>query len=76
MVSSATATQTATTSPNYIYGHPTTLAAVTGDPTGKVYVTSPDNEFLTIIYTDTNTVQTHINLQGLGLRVLSTTPVR
>ncbi|MES2392633.1 MAG: YncE family protein [Acidobacteriota bacterium] len=73
-VSSANATQTATTSPNNIYGHPNTIAAVTGAPTGKVYVTSPDNQFLTVIYTDTNTVQTHINLRGLGLRVLSTSP--
>jgi hypothetical protein len=29
---------------------------------------------MTIIYTDTDTVQTHIPLQGLGLRVLVTQP--
>jgi YVTN family beta-propeller protein len=39
-----------------------------------VYVTSPDSSELTVIYTNTNTVETHIPLQGNGLRVLVTAP--
>jgi hypothetical protein len=39
-----------------------------------VYVTSADSEYMTIIYTDTDTVQTHIPLQGLGVRVVVTSP--
>ena len=57
-----------------IYGHPTTVSATTGTPTGKVYVTSPDNQYLSIIYTNTNAVTEHINLQGKGVRVLVTQP--
>jgi len=59
-------------SPTLVYGHPTTIAATTGNPTGKVYVTSPDALFLTVIYTDTDSVVTHIPLQGNGLRVVVT----
>lgn len=69
-VSSAAATVDTTTTPGSIYGHPGTIAATTGTPTGRVYVTSPDNKYLTVIETDTNTVLTHINLQGLGVRVV------
>lgn len=53
-----------------VYGHPNSIAATTGTPTGKVYVTSPDSNFLTVIETDTDTVDTHVNLQGAGVRVL------
>ncbi len=52
-----------------VYGHPTTIAATTGSPTGKVYVTAPDSNYLTVIETDTDTVATHVNLQGVGVRV-------
>jgi hypothetical protein len=51
-----------------------TISATTGSPTGKVYVTSADNQYMSVIYSDTNTVQTHVNLQGLGVRVLVTQP--
>jgi hypothetical protein len=61
-------------SPTLVYGHPNSVAVTTGTPTGKVYVTSPDAEFLTVIYTDTDSVVTHIPLQGYGLRVLMTSP--
>jgi DNA-binding beta-propeller fold protein YncE len=61
-------------SPYLIYGHPNTLAVTTGSPAGKVYVTSPDAEFMTVIYTDTDSVVTHIPLQGYGVRVLMTEP--
>ena len=53
-----------------VYGHPISIAATTGTPTGKVYVTSPDSNFMTVIETDTDTVDTHINLQGVGVRVV------
>lgn len=71
-VSSAAATADTNTTPGAVYGHPTTIAATTGTPTGKVYVTSSDNKFLTVIATDTDTVETHVNLQGLGVRVVVT----
>lgn len=69
-VSSASATVDTTTTPGSVYGHPGTIAATSGTPTGRVYVTSPDNKYLTVIETDTNTVLTHINLQGLGVKVV------
>ncbi len=52
-----------------VYGHPNSIAATTGTPTGKVYLTAPDSNFLTVLETDTDTVSTHINLQGVGIRV-------
>jgi hypothetical protein len=67
------ATPTAATA-TYIYGHPTSISATTGSPAGKVYVTAPDSNYVTIIYTDTNTVQNHLTLQGSGVRVLVTAP--
>jgi len=73
-ISTSAATVGANTSPTLVYGHPTTISATTGTPTGKVYVTSPDNQYMSIIYTDSNTVQTHVNMQGLGVRVLVTSP--
>ncbi len=68
----ASATADTNTTPGAAYGHPTTIAATTGTPTGKVYVTSADNKFMTVIATDTETVETHVNLQGLGVRVVLT----
>lgn len=62
-------TGTVTTPTTYVYGHPTTVAATTGTPTGKVYVTSADSHYMTVIETDTDTVDTHINLQGNGVQV-------
>jgi len=58
---------------NYVFGHPNTIVAVTGTPTGKVYTTSTDSQYLTVLETDTDTISTHITLQGLGIRVLATT---
>ncbi|HEV2577136.1 MAG TPA: YncE family protein [Acidobacteriaceae bacterium] len=71
-ISTASATSNTNTTPTEVYGHPTTIAATTGTPTGKVYVTSADNKFMTVIETDTDTVTTHVNLQGLGVRVVVT----
>lgn len=52
-----------------VHGHPAFIAATTGTPTGKVYVTSLDSTDITIIRTDTDTVQTHLPLQGNGIAV-------
>ena len=57
-----------------VFGHPTTIVATTGTPTGKVYVTSSDSQYLSIIYTDSDTVVTHAPLQGNGVRVVVTAP--
>ena len=60
---------TPTTVVNTVFGHPNTVSATTGSPTGKVYITSSDDNYLTILRTDNNTVQAHIDLQGAGVRV-------
>jgi DNA-binding beta-propeller fold protein YncE/predicted small secreted protein len=73
-ISTVAGTAGVNATPGAVYGHPNTVAATTGTPTGKVYVTSADSEYMTIIYTDTDTVQTHIPLQGLGVRVVVTSP--
>ena len=52
-----------------LYGNPNTVAATTGTPTGKVYITSPFSNYMTVLETDTDTVDTHVNLQGAGVRV-------
>ena len=57
-----------------VSGHPGFLAVTTGTPTGKVYVTSRDNTTMTIIRTDTDTVQTTVDLQGKGVMVRTTKP--
>lgn len=58
----------------FIHGHPNTIAVTTGTPTGKVYVTAPDSTDLTVIRTDTDTVQTHLGMQGLGVQVRVSSP--
>ena len=73
-ISAGPATVGVNTTPGEVYGHPGTIVATTGTPTGKVYVTSPDNRYMTVIETDTDTVDTHINLQGNGIRVVITSP--
>ena len=67
-------TQNFDTSPTLVYGHPNSVSVSLASPTGKVYITSPDNKFMTVLRTDTDAVTTHITLQGLGLRVLVTAP--
>jgi YVTN family beta-propeller protein len=63
-----------------VVGRPIYIAATQGTPTGKVYVVSADtvapnkNSVMTIIRTDTDTVQTTINLQGTGVSVRVTQP--
>ena len=43
------------------------IAAVAGNPTGKVLVTASDSQVLTIIRTDTDAVSTTLPLQGYGV---------
>jgi hypothetical protein len=73
-VNGTAATATANGTSNLIFGHPNSVSATSGQPTGKVYITASDNQYLDVIYTDTNSVETHIPLQGNGLRVLVTAP--
>jgi YVTN family beta-propeller protein len=54
--------------------NPTFIAATTGTPTGKVYVTSPTSNTMTIIRTDTDKIDTTVNLQGKGVMVRVTQP--
>ena len=73
-VSGSEATADANGTSNVIFGHPNSVSATGGAPTGKVYITSSDNTYMSVLYTNTNTVQTHLPLQGNGLRVLVTQP--
>ncbi len=57
-----------------INGHPNYIAATSGTPTGKVYVTSPESNFMTVIRTDTDAVDTLVPLQGNGVSVRVTAP--
>ena len=52
--------------------HPTFIAVTTGTPTGKVYVTSSTSKIMTVIRTDTNAVDTTVDLQGYGVQVRMT----
>jgi len=55
-------------------GHPNYIAVTTGTPTGKVYVTSPESNFMTVIRTDTDAVDLTVPLQGNGVSVRVTQP--
>lgn len=55
-------------------GHPSWIAVTTGTPTGKVYITSPESNFMTVIRTDTDSVLTTVPLQGSGVAVRVTAP--
>lgn len=57
-----------------VAGHPISIAATTGTPTGKVYVVSPDSNILTIIRTDEDTISNSLVLTGTGLQVRVTAP--
>jgi len=54
--------------------HPNFIAVINGTPTGKVYVTSPESNSMTIIRTDTDLVETTIPLQGKGVQVRAQLP--
>ncbi|MDE1161528.1 MAG: YncE family protein [Acidobacteriaceae bacterium] len=68
------ADSTTLSTPSIFGVHPSTLAVTTGSPTGKVYVTSTDSRYLTIIETDDDTVFTHAPIYGTGVRVVVTAP--
>jgi YVTN family beta-propeller protein len=55
-------------------GHPNYIAVTSGTPTGKVYVTSPESNFMTVIRTDIDAVDLTIPLQGNGVSVRVTQP--
>jgi DNA-binding beta-propeller fold protein YncE len=55
-------------------GHPNYLAVTNGTPTGKVYVTSPESNFMTVIRTDIDAVDLTVPLQGNGVSVRVTQP--
>ena len=55
-------------------GHPAYIAATTGTPTGKVYVVSKDSQFMSVIRTDIDTVDTTVPLLGTGISVRVTQP--
>jgi DNA-binding beta-propeller fold protein YncE len=63
-----------TATPKTICGHPGWIAATTGTPTGKIYITSLDSSNLSIIRTDTDSVSTILPLQGKGVTVRVTAP--
>jgi YVTN family beta-propeller protein len=54
--------------------HPNFIAAINGTPTGKIYVTSPESNNMTIIRTDSDIVETTIPLQGKGVQVRAQLP--
>jgi hypothetical protein len=58
----------------YLCGHPAYIAATTGTPTGKVYIVSKDSQFMSVIRTDIDAVDTTIPLQGNGVSVRVTQP--
>lgn len=69
-----------------VAGRPIWIASTTGNPTGKVYVVtqdsvpqpgfpiSPSSSLMTVIRTDTDVVQTYLDLQGKGISVRMTAP--
>jgi len=63
-----------TAKPVAVCGHPAYIAATSGTPTGKVYVTSLDSSNMSIIRTDIDAIDTTIPLQGKGVAVRVTAP--
>ena len=57
-----------------INGHPAYIASSDAAPTGKVYVVCKDSQVMTVIETDTDSVDTTIPLQGYGVSVRMTAP--
>ena len=55
-------------------GHPTSIVATTGSPKGLVFVTSPDSQLLSIIRTDTDSLDASLQVNGAGATVRVTAP--
>jgi hypothetical protein len=51
------------------YCHPNFINSILSTPAGKVYVTCPDGQELTILETDTDSVITLIDLQGYAVQM-------
>jgi DNA-binding beta-propeller fold protein YncE len=60
--------------PAVVCGRPNWIAATTGTPTGKVYVTSGDSNNMSVIRTDIDAIDTIVPLQGKGVAVRVTAP--
>jgi YVTN family beta-propeller protein len=56
-----------------VVGHPRTVVSTQNSLYGKVYVASPDSNFITIIQTETDLVDTTVLVQGNVLDVRTTT---
>jgi DNA-binding beta-propeller fold protein YncE len=52
-----------------INGHPVYVATSNSTPAGKVYVVCKDSQVMTVIETDTDSLDTTIPLQGYGVSV-------
>lgn len=50
-------------------GHPTSIAATSGTPKGIVFVTSPDSQLLSVIRTDTDSLDAELQVNGAGAAV-------
>src|ERR1035441_10261973 len=57
-----------------INGHPVWIASTAGAPTGKVYVVCKDSQVMSVIETDTDSLDTTVPLQGYGVSVRMTAP--
>jgi hypothetical protein len=57
-----------------VAGHPISIAATTGTPTGKVYAVSPDTNVMTIINTQNDAISNSLPLVGNGIQVRVTAP--
>ncbi len=69
-----------------VAGRPIWIASTTGNPTGKVYVVTqdsvpqpgfpvaPTSSLMTVIRTDTDAVESYVDLQGKGVSVRVTAP--
>lgn len=57
-----------------IQGHPAYIATSNSTPTGKAYVVCKDSQVMTVIETDTDSLDTTVPLQGYGVSVRVTAP--
>jgi YVTN family beta-propeller protein len=57
-----------------INGHPAYITSSDATPTGKVYVVCNDSQVMTVIETDTDSLDTTVPLQGYGVSVRMTAP--
>jgi YVTN family beta-propeller protein len=70
----ATGSTCSTVKPGVLCGRPNWIAATTGSPTGKVYITAGDSNNMSVIRTDVDALDTIVPLQGKGVAVRVTAP--